>query len=62
MLRAGASLPAAIRLLGHNAVTMTLRYVQVTENDLQRKYRNARQSMTTPYAIPDLPRTPSVNV
>jgi site-specific recombinase XerD len=37
MLRAGASLPEVMDLLGHNTVTMTLRYVQVTQNDLQRE-------------------------
>jgi site-specific recombinase XerD len=57
MLRAGASLPAVMHLLGHNTVTMTLRYVQVTQNDLQREYRSARQNMATLHAIPELPST-----
>ena len=57
MLRAGASLPAVMHLLGHKTVTMTLRYVQVTQNDLQREYHSARQNMATLYAIPELPST-----
>lgn len=57
MLRAGASLPAVMHLLGHNTVTMTLRYVQVTQNDLQREYHSARQNMATRHAIPELPYT-----
>jgi site-specific recombinase XerD len=57
MLRAGASLPAVMHLLGHKDITMTLRYVQVTQNDLQREYHQARQSMGTMHAIPELPAT-----
>jgi site-specific recombinase XerD len=55
MLRAGASLPAVMNLLGHKAVNMTLRYVQVTQQDLQREYQRARQNMATLHPIPDLP-------
>jgi site-specific recombinase XerD len=57
MLRAGASLPAVMYLLGHNDITMTLRYVQVTQNDLQREYQRARQSMGKLHPIPELPAT-----
>lgn len=57
MLRGGASLPALMHLLGHHNITMTMRYVQVTQNDLQREYHNARQHMTTRHAIPDLRST-----
>jgi hypothetical protein len=57
MLRAGASLTAVMRLLGHKDIMMTLRYVQVTQNDLQREYHQARQSMGTMHAIPELPAT-----
>ncbi len=55
MLRAGASLPAVMRLLGHRKIAMTLRYVLVTQNDLQREYHNARQNIATLYAVPELP-------
>jgi site-specific recombinase XerD len=57
MLRAGASLPAVMYLLGHKQITMTLRYVQVTQNDLQREYQRARQSMGKLHPIPELPVT-----
>jgi site-specific recombinase XerD len=55
MLRAGASLPALMHLLGHKTITMTLRYLQVTQSDLQREYHRARQTMGTLHAIPELP-------
>jgi site-specific recombinase XerD len=57
MLRAGASLPALMHLLGHKKIAMTLRYVLVTQNDLQREYHNARQNIATLYAVPELPGT-----
>ena len=57
MLRAGASLPVVMHLLGHRSITMTLRYVQVTQRDLQREYQRARQSMGNLHAIPELPTT-----
>ena len=38
MLRLGVSLPALMQLLGHKDISMTLRYVQVTQQDLQRIY------------------------
>jgi site-specific recombinase XerD len=61
MLRAGTSLPALMHLLGHNHLNMTLRYVQVTQDDLQHEYHNARKSMLAIHAIPELHRTPSSN-
>jgi len=57
MVRAGVSLPAVMHLLGHKDIAMTLRYVQVTQNDLQHEYQRARQSMGTLHAIPELPAT-----
>jgi site-specific recombinase XerD len=44
MLRAGVSLPALMRLLGHRTANMTLRYVEITQKDLQREFHLARQS------------------
>lgn len=44
MLRAGVSLPALMKLLGHRTANMTLRYVQITQEDLQREFRLARQN------------------
>jgi site-specific recombinase XerD len=57
MLRAGASLPVVKELLGHRAIEMTMRYVQVSQIDLQREYHRARQSMGALHAIPKLQRT-----
>jgi integrase len=42
MLRACVSLPALMKLLGHHNANMTLLYVEVTQQDLQREYRAAR--------------------
>ena len=44
MLRAGVSLPALMKLLGHRHANMTLRYVEITQQDLQREFHLARQS------------------
>jgi site-specific recombinase XerD len=57
MLRAGASLPVVKELLGHRAIEMTLRYVQVSQIDLQREYHRARQSMGELHVIPKLQGT-----
>lgn len=43
MLRAGVSLPALMKLLGHRTANMTLRYVEITQKDLQREFHLARQ-------------------
>ena len=42
MLRSGVSLPALMKLLGHHNANMTLLYVEVTQQDLQREYQAAR--------------------
>jgi hypothetical protein len=54
MLRLGVSLPALMQLLGHKDIRMTLRYVQVTQQDLQREFHAARQRATQPHAVPVL--------
>ncbi|MBL8209178.1 MAG: tyrosine-type recombinase/integrase [Bryobacterales bacterium] len=43
MIRGGVSLPALMKLLGHTTPRMTLRYVEVTQADLQRAFLQARQ-------------------
>ncbi len=48
MLRLGVSLPALMQLLGHKDIRMTLRYVQVTQQDLQREFHRARQNTPQP--------------
>jgi len=55
MLRAGVSLPAVMHLLGHKTLNMTLRYVQVTQKDLQLQYHLARQNMANAHRLPQLP-------
>src|ERR1035438_9873235 len=50
MLRAGVSLPAMMKLLGHRTANMTLRYVEITQQDLQREFRLAR--LTPRHLIP----------
>lgn len=52
MVRLGVSLPALMQLLGHNDIRMTLRYVQVTQLDLQREFHTARQNASRPHHIP----------
>jgi integrase len=42
MLRAGVSLAAVMKLLGHTSPNMTMRYVDVTLTDLQREFQLAR--------------------
>jgi site-specific recombinase XerD len=53
MLRAGASLLAVKQLLGHKSLEMTLRYLDVTQLDLQREYHRARKNMRLP-SIPKI--------
>jgi site-specific recombinase XerD len=54
MLRLGVSLPALMQLLGHKAIDMSLRYVQVTQEDLQREFHQARQNAAHPHRLPTL--------
>jgi len=55
MLRFGVSLPALMQLLGHKDIRMTLRYVQVTQQDLQQQFHLARQNTVHLHHIPKLP-------
>jgi site-specific recombinase XerD len=55
MLRLGVSLPALMQLLGHKDIRMTLRYLQVTQQDLQREFHLARQNAAQPHLLPQLP-------
>jgi site-specific recombinase XerD len=54
MVRLGVSLPALMQLLGHKDIRMTLRYVQVTQQDLQREFHKARQHAAQPHPVPVL--------
>jgi Phage integrase family len=42
MLHAGVSFPALMKLLGHTSPDMTMLYVEVSLNDLQREFQQAR--------------------
>src|ERR1700676_3455322 len=55
MIRLGVSLPALMQLLGHKDIRMTLRYVQVTQQDLQREYNRARNNAAHSHQMPVLP-------
>lgn len=55
MVRLGVSLPALKELLGHRDIRMTMVYVKVTQNDLQREYHLARQALSQLHSMPDLP-------
>lgn len=61
MVRRGVSLPALMQLLGHKDIRMTLRYVQVTQLDLQREFHSARQRATQPHHVPvrSIPNCPT---
>ena len=59
MLRLGVSLPALMQLLGHKDITMTLRYLEVTQQDLQREFHLARQNIVHLHPIPKLPLPPT---
>src|SRR5208337_1896698 len=61
MIRLGVSLPALMQLLGHQDIRMTLRYVQVTQQDLQREFHTARRNAAQPHRVPALavPSTPA---
>ena len=54
MIRLGVSLPAVMKLLGHKTIRMTLRYVQVTQRDLQREFHLARQNTAQVHQVPEL--------
>jgi hypothetical protein len=41
MLRAGVSFAAVMKLLGHKSPDMTLEYLQITQQDLQREFHLA---------------------
>jgi site-specific recombinase XerD len=55
MVRLGVSLPVLMQLLGHKDIRMTLRYVEVTQLDLQQQFHAARQNAAQPHRLPVLP-------
>jgi site-specific recombinase XerD len=54
MVRLGVSLPALMQLLGHHDIRMTMRYVEVAQQDLQREFHAARQFAAQPHRFPNL--------
>jgi site-specific recombinase XerD len=54
MRRLGVSLPALMELLGHQDIRMTMRYVQITQQDLQHEFHAARQRAAQPHQVPVL--------
>jgi site-specific recombinase XerD len=54
MLRRGISLVALKELMGHKDIRMTLRYLKVTQPDLQREFYRARHNSAQLYCIPSL--------
>jgi site-specific recombinase XerD len=54
MLRLGVSLPALMQLLGHKDIRMTLRYLLITQDDLQQQFHLARQQAGTIHHVPNL--------
>lgn len=53
LLRAGVSLPALMRLLGHHNACITLLYLEITQTDLHREYHSALENPR--YLIPAPP-------
>jgi site-specific recombinase XerD len=58
MIRSNVTLPAVMKLLGHADPKMTMRYVDVTSNDLQREYHLAREKPR--HLIPQ-PKAPTIS-
>ena len=54
MLLCGMSLPALMQLMGHKDIRMTLRYLKITQPDLQREFHQARQNTVQTYSVPSL--------
>ncbi|MGC2448042.1 MAG: tyrosine-type recombinase/integrase [Candidatus Sulfotelmatobacter sp.] len=58
MLRAGVGFPAVMKLLGHTSPEMTMRYLDVALNDLQREFEMARSKPRHIVPQPKIPFTP----
>jgi integrase len=57
MIRSGVTVPALMKLLGHKDPGMTMRYVEITANDLLREFRLARSQPR--HLIPQ-PKAPTI--
>ena len=58
MIRSSVTLPALMKLLGHADPKMTMRYLDVTSNDLQREYHLALEK---PRHIIPQPKAPTIS-
>src|SRR5664279_802607 len=58
MVRSGVTLPAVMKLLGHADPGTTMRYVQVTPNDLQNEFQMARSQ---PRHLAPHPKAPTIS-
>jgi integrase len=58
MLRAGVSFAAVMKLLGHKSPHMTMQYIEITQQDLQREFQLARSQ---PRHIAPHPKAPLVS-
>jgi hypothetical protein len=54
LLHLGVSLPALMQLLGHKHINMTLRYLRITQPDLQREFYRAIQNRAQRHSVPQL--------
>ena len=65
MLRAGVSLPAVMKLLGHTTPKMTMFYLDITQMDLQREFQLARshpRHLVPPPRVPVSLKAPQANL
>jgi hypothetical protein len=58
MVRSGVTIPALMKLLGHKDPGMTMRYVEITANDLQREFRLVRSQ---PRHLVPQPKAPIIS-
>lgn len=58
MVRSGVTLPAVMKLLGHADPGMTMRYIEVTSNDLHTEFRLARSQ---PRHLTPHPKAPTIS-
>jgi site-specific recombinase XerD len=58
MLRAGVGFPVLMKLLGHTSPEMTMRYLDVALNDLQREFQRARSQPRHLVPQPKAPLAP----
>jgi integrase len=57
MIRSGVTMPVLMKLLGHRDPGMTIRYVTITTNDLQREFHLARSQ---PRHLTPHPKSPAI--